>query len=209
MKTIFTTIALAFTSSVVIAGPLDAIATLDILGSQRAYIESKLGPAQKVFGNERLYQWKQCRLTISEEKKVVTGVRIEPIGKGCDFDTSRIGLSGKASELTFGRFARQNMAHAEEACLTGCGNAAEPEYGAYAEGAHYQQFTRYEITTSYGKSEHVLDGFKAKLKKKIHINDDFELYGDYLGSKISQDDYDQLFFSAFKNIPVTSIRFAR
>lgn len=209
MKIILICAAATLASSIATATPLDDIATLDILGSQRAYVESKLGPAQKVFGNDRLYQWKQCRFTISEEKKVVTGVRIEPIGKGCDFDTAKIGLSGKASAMTFGKFLSIGPANAEEACFGGCGNAADPEYAAQLEGAHYQQFTNYEITTTYDKSEAILDALRNKLKKKTGITDDFEMYGDYLGTKISQEAYNQLFFTAFKNIPITSIRFSR
>lgn len=207
MKSLFTIGMLATMMSATQAGTLDDIASLDILGSQRAYVESKLGPAQKVYDNERHYKWKQCAITIYEQKKTVTGVLIDHIGKGCDFDTGRIGLQGKASAMTFGKFLAIGPANADEACLSGCGNAAEPEYSAHLEGAHYQQFTQYTVSTTYAKSERILDAFRDKVKKKTGIDDDFDLYGEYLGSKISQDAYDQLFFYYFKNIPITSIRF--
>ena len=101
----------------------------DMLGVQVAFLESKVGPARTVDGDQRNYQLGTCEVRVWAQQGAVTGyaVALQP-----DCSTQALpalkayGLPQKL-DLTFGEFAdaRQNAEFKSE-CLASCGNAFDP-----------------------------------------------------------------------------------
>ena len=100
-----------------------------MMGVQVAYLESKLGPARNVSGDERTYEIGACRVRVHTDDNAVSGY-IVPMTQACSAQAmaalKAFDLPQKLT-LTMGEFAasRDNTDFKAD-CLTLCGNAADP-----------------------------------------------------------------------------------
>lgn len=205
-KSLFAAV-LVLTSSFSFAGSLTDVMNVGIIGNNRAYVESKIGPAKESFGNTRVYDIKGCTVSIDYAKKAVASVELQNVSSKCDFDTGKIGLEGKASQLTMGAFAETGFPIAREGCFSLCGNAMDPEYSLWYEGSHAQGFLNFEVTASYANSEKILDKFVAETLKAMRKSDRSELSGDYVGKLISEEAYTKIFIKHFAKVKVSKVKF--
>lgn len=108
-----------------------------MMGVQVAYLESKLGPARNVSGDERTYEIGGCRVRVHTDDNEVTGY-IVPMTQPCSAQAmaalKAFDLPQKLN-LTMGEFAasRDNTRFKAD-CLTLCGNAADPWVYLESEG---------------------------------------------------------------------------
>lgn len=109
--------------------PAGAVLMDAMMGVQLAYLESKLGPARTVMGDERTYEIGACRVRVLADGDEVGGYAV-PMTEVC---SSQAMAALKAFDLpqklnlTMGEFAtsRDNTKFKSD-CLTLCGNAADP-----------------------------------------------------------------------------------
>lgn len=100
-----------------------------MMGVQVAYLESKLGPARTVSGNERTYEIGACQVRVNADGNEVRGYTV-PVTQACSTQAmaalKAFDLPQKLN-LTMGEFAssRENTRFKAD-CLTLCGNAADP-----------------------------------------------------------------------------------
>ena len=93
--------------------------------------------------------------------------------------------------------------NAKLSCYTMCGNAFDPDFGAFIETPRVYGYIEFEATTDYSGSEasqnSVYEYFKIKYP-------DTELIGGELGS-IPKDEYNKIWYENFKNVKLTSFKF--
>lgn len=120
-----------------VAAPAGAVLMDAMMGVQVAYLESKLGPARNVSGDERTYEIGGCRVRVHTDDNEVTGY-IVPMTQPCSAQAmaalKAFDLPQKLN-LTMGEFAtsRDNTRFKAD-CLTLCGNAADPWVYLESEG---------------------------------------------------------------------------
>lgn len=119
------------------AAPAGGVVMDAMMGVQVAYLESKLGPARTVSGDERTYEIGACQVRVHIDDNAVSGY-IVPMTQACSAQAmaalKAFDLPQKLN-LTMGEFAtsRDNTKFKAD-CLTLCGNAADPWVFLESEG---------------------------------------------------------------------------
>lgn len=116
----------------------------DMLNVQIRYLESITGPARRVTprfgspGQERQYQINGCELTAIAVGTQVTAYRLR-LSPTCTFEIRRMVPNFRAqisaNQVTFGMLAVSFSPQYAPSCLSGCGNAADPQFSMHGEGS--------------------------------------------------------------------------
>ncbi len=182
--------------------------TAEMIGVQRSYFEQISGLAKRVNGNYREYDVGGCVVSISEDKKqAISSIALGNISSDCTFNAEKIYLKGPAHKLTFAKLNEVgNGSGAFEVCLeTHCGNLADPVYALAVETPRAMTNIGFTATVEYTD-----ESGEAAWRLKKNIEKRFpgvELYGDYLGKKIPENIYTEMWLKEFGNVHITSIRF--
>jgi len=194
-------------SSVVnnVSQQLEQIMSSDTIGIQREYFEKKYGPAKRSFGNIWRYEIGACLVNIEyDQKNSINSVELENISKECNFNGKNINLTSMADKINYAELIDVAMEwNAKLSCYTMCGNAADPEYGAYIQTPRVYGFIEFDATTNYSEAADASDKVKEYFKKKYP---NIDLIGDELGT-IPKEEYNKIWFEKFKNIKLTAIKF--
>jgi hypothetical protein len=199
-----------FVSSIVSSGNssvqmLEKVMTVEALGMQKEYFEKTYGPAKRLIGNGRQYDIGLCNVIIIYDKNdSIESVELLNISKDCTFDGKNIYLQSRADKITYSElFGVAFDWNAKLSCYTMCGNAADPEYGAYVDTPRVYGFVEFDATTNYEVAQKASDDVYEYFKKKYP---DEELIGGELG-KIPATEYNKIWFEKFKDIRLTGLKF--
>ena len=189
---------------------LSQLMTADMIGVQIAYIENIVGPAKRISGSSREYQIGGCTVNIIADEKdnSISSIELTNINKNCDFDSSNIFLNGRASTLLFKNVIslRGNNWFAYYSCFEACGNAANPTYGAFVDAPRVQQFMNYSFKVEWNKSSsQAADKLHKSLKMKYTKVQNW--IGGYPDHFISKSVYSGLWYEAFKDVRISSLKF--
>lgn len=194
-------------SSVVnnVSQQLEQIMRSDTIGIQREYFEKKYGPAKRSFGNIWKYEIGACLVNIEyDQKNSINSVELENISKECNFNGKNINLTSKADKINYAELIDVATEwNAKLSCYTMCGNAADPEYGAYIQTPRVYGFIEFDATTNYSEAADASDEVREHFKKKYP---NIDLIGGELGT-IPKEEYNKIWFEKFKNTKLTAIRF--
>jgi len=197
----------------IVSGPsaarskLDRLISADMLGVQRAYFEKKAGIAKRVSGKERQYDVGGCLINIVEDSnQSIVSIELENISKNCSFDSASVFLNGPVHKITFSSLQAVNVGGgAKEACLGFCGNSADPTYGLLVETPRSMTGIEFDADVAYNKSSSAAADRLQKILEKCLPG--IDLFGDYLGTKIPEKIYSELWINEFSRVRITSIRF--
>lgn len=144
------------------AAGLSRIVNPDMLGVQVAYLESITGPARRVHqafraqGQDREYRIGGCEVTALVRGGEVAAYRV-PLSRTCTFDLRRfpnVQTPVPVHQATFGMIADQfSASRFLPACLSGCGNAADPTFGLYGEGSRAQSSIEIVVSATYNNEQ--------------------------------------------------------
>lgn len=205
---IFISVALSLVSGPSTArSKLDRLISADMLGVHRAYFEKKAGIAKRVSGKERQYDVDGCLINVIEDTtQSIISIELENISRKCSFDSGNIFLNGPIHKITFSSLQAVNIGGgAKEACLGFCGNAADPAYGLLVETPRSMTSIEFDAEVIYNNSSAAAaDRLQKVLEKRLP---GIELSGDYLGTKIPEKVYTELWIKEFGRVRITSIRF--
>jgi hypothetical protein len=184
---------------------LSQIMSADTLGVQVAYIENIIGPAKRINESYRQYSINGCTVNMvaNPKEQSIQSIELVNIDAKCNFDTSRIFLSGLASNLTFKDVIGIGWRWLPYInCLGLCGNTIAQTYGAIVEGPRVMNFMNYSVTTGAG-SYKFLESLKATFPKKTS----WDTYGEALDPTIPIKVYSDLWYRAYQNEKINSIQF--
>jgi hypothetical protein len=184
---------------------LEKIMNVDTLGIQREYFEKNYGPAKRSIGNSWQYEIEKCSIGIEyDSKNAINSVELQNISKKCTFNGKNINLTSMADKINYRELIEVAMDwHAKLSCYTMCGNAADPDYGAYVETPRVFGFLEFEATTNYPESEKASEEVKNYFKKKYP---NIDLFGDDLG-EIPKEEYNKIWLEKFKDVKLSMIKF--
>jgi hypothetical protein len=184
---------------------LDNIISPDTIDIQRAFFEKTYGPAKRILGDITEYEIGKCLIKIEYDKNnSITSVELANISKECNFNGKNIYLNSMADQINYAEIISVAMDwNAKLSCYTMCGNAADPDYGAYIETARVYGSIEFDATTDYSSSEKASDNVEKYFKMKYPSVD---LIGGDIGS-IPKDEYNKIWFENFKDVKLTSIKF--
>ena len=113
------------------SGKIDSLFERDILLSNRAFVESKIGPAKYILLDIHHYTVDNCEVLVGYKDDKVQNIGIEGVSRRCQFPLKRFDGSApekKLAEMSISDIAASGsstfiIAHCVAA---GCGNAADP-----------------------------------------------------------------------------------
>ncbi len=184
---------------------LDNVMSPDTINIQRAFFEKTYGPAKRILGDVIEYEIGKCLIRIEYDKNnSITSVELANISKECNFNGKNIYLNSMADQISYAEIISVAMDwNAKLSCYTMCGNAADPDYGAYIETARVYGNIEFDATTDYSGSEKASDDVEKYFKSKYPSVD---LIGSELGL-IPKNEYNKIWFENFKDVKLTSIKF--
>lgn len=193
------------TESATVQKSLDNVMSSDTINIQRAFFEKTYGPAKRSLGEISEYEVGKCLIKIEYDKNnSIKSVELTNISKECNFNGKNINLNSMADQINYAELISVAMDwSAKLSCYTMCGNAADPDYGAFIETARVYGNIEFEATTDYSGSGKASDNVEEYFKKKYP---NVDLIGDDLGS-IPKDEYKKIWFENFKDVKLTAIKF--
>ena len=185
---------------------LSKIFTPDTIGQTVTYFEKNYGPAKRIFGNSREYDFDGCNVTLDAGESI-SSIGLE-ITEQCFFDLNALWGNGDpffVNHLTFGKFDKltDNLGNYFADCLQGCGNAYDPSVRLIFEGPRSFDFMSIEISSP------LIDDTILKASD-IWKQAMLEGHGEdwVIEAKFNCDHkYDPVARKALANIPVKKIRF--
>jgi hypothetical protein len=184
---------------------LNKIMTIDTLGVQKEYFEKNYGPAKRIFGNIQNYEIGPCSVNIEYDKKdSVASIELNNISQECNFRGGNINLTSMADKITYDELIKTAIDwNAKLSCYSMCGNAADPEYGAFFQASRAGGSIEYDAISNYTLAGDASNNVEDYFKKKYP---DIDLVGDDLGI-IPKDEYNKIWIENFKNVNLTAIKF--
>jgi hypothetical protein len=184
---------------------LEKIMRADTIGIQREFFEKNYGPAKRVFDKIRNYEIGVCSVNIEYDKtNAIVSVELENISKECNFDGEKIMLDSKADQINFGELIDSAMEwDADISCYTMCGNAIEPEFGAYIKTPRVRGYIEFKAATDYSFAGKATDDVEKYFKDKYP---NIDLIGGDLGI-IPKSEYNEVWYESFKDVKLTRIKF--
>lgn len=191
---------------------LDKIFTLDMLGSDIAYLQQFTGIPKETWCNgSRTYKVGECIVTAHTETEKVLSLGLE-VNPRCTFDFGKMFGSTPnavwAHQLTYGKV--ENIlgegAHFSSDCIYACGNAEEPSVYITWHGSRAENYMDVQLELGYtGKKDDkvttLIPAWAASMESQ-----EGEDYVIGLGFNESTK-YDALAATLFREVPVTRIQF--
>jgi hypothetical protein len=175
------------------------------------WLEKRIGPHKSQYMDFFNYEIDGCKVAIqttkNEHGRSVDSISLEEMSPHCTFDSSQIGIGGPAHLLKFKDLAALGDWHALQTCLSNCGNAADPTYGMTVEGPRALQFMLFQGVNSYTHSAASADLLKKRVFDVVSPADHDDLDGGYIDKLITQENYDHIWLSVFKDETIKSIGF--
>lgn len=126
------------------------IITPEMIGAQIPFLESKVGPAFKVIGSDRIYKVGGCEVIVKAgEDNSIDGFTVDAT-EACSFDVAAFGADDlpPLKDMTFGDLAKATTELTFQAdCLTLCGNAADPVVFGTWEGGRFNNLVAITVET--------------------------------------------------------------
>lgn len=175
------------------------------------WLEKRIGPHKSQYMDIFNYEIDGCKVAIQTNKnehgRTVDAISLEEMSPHCTFDSSQIGIGGPAHLLKFKDLAALGDWHAHQTCLSNCGNAADPTYGMTVEGPRALQFMLFQGVNSYTHSMESAELLKKRVFDVISPANHDDLDGGYIDKLITQENYDHIWQSVFKDETIKSIGF--
>jgi hypothetical protein len=189
---------------------LSGIFQFDLLNAEIAYLESIAGPAIHIHANgadvqAREYRVDGCRVTAYAKGSEAIAYALDLTPK-CNFNMGDLlgNFYGSTRGLTIGTFGAGAFgAHlrAQSACISLCGNAADPSVDFTWEGPHAANFVSIVLTVTLADDASVEAGRQWAAIMQKQEGDDY-----VSGTKFNCDNrYDDAAFKAFGKVKVTRI----
>lgn len=180
-----------------ISTKIDTLFRVDMLNSNREYVEHLIGPAKYTDATSgdhskerRYYIVDSCNVEIGYKDGAVTYLGLKGVSLHCRFPLQRFiphlppTHVDALSELTFDTFENevgsgidQNFYDVE--CLGSCGNSADPSVSLFHNGPHVDEFINIMIEQDYPYSDGASDKAFAALEDVLikREDSDYVAYG--------------------------------
>ena len=176
---------------------IDAVFRLDMLNSNKDYVENIIGPAKYIVPSSlqekveiRDYLVDGCNIEVAYKATMVVYLGLKGVSPHCQFPLRRFIPHTPAqkidelSKLTFDMFETEVGAGIQKnfygvECLGSCGNSADPSVSLYHEGAHVDEFIKIFVQEDYPYADQVSDSAFNELEGVLlkQESGDYVAYG--------------------------------
>lgn len=128
---------------------LEFILRYETLGKNVSYLESLLGPAERIEGADRYYRVEGCSLTLKTGLSgSIEGITLDGLSGNCRIDLSRFSSNWpKTSVPVFEDLSDRAKGTFLADCLTSCGNAYDPAVYFHAGGSRSEGWLEFLAET--------------------------------------------------------------